>query len=81
MRLRAIQAIQAARQVAKSASCEAKWSIGTCERTAFSLLVYTGQRRSDVVGMTWPRLYRGRTKGWRAVVDKRANTFVVEVAL
>ena len=32
---------------------EARWPIGTCERTAFALLLHTGQRRSDVVRMAW----------------------------
>lgn len=32
---------------------EARWPIGTTERTAFALLTYTGQRRSDVVRMAW----------------------------
>jgi integrase len=31
---------------------EETWPIGTIERTAFALLLYTGQRRSDVVRMT-----------------------------
>ncbi len=29
------------------------WPIGSTPRLAFSLLLYTGQRRSDVVGMSW----------------------------
>jgi integrase len=29
------------------------WALGTCERTSFELLLNTGQRVSDVVGMTW----------------------------
>ncbi|WP_165790810.1 tyrosine-type recombinase/integrase [Pleomorphomonas carboxyditropha] len=32
---------------------EAKWPIGTPERFAFALHLYTGQRRSDVCKMTW----------------------------
>lgn len=32
---------------------EARWTIGTPERLAFALLLYTGQRRSDVVKMSW----------------------------
>ena len=31
------------------AQFEMRWPIGTTERLAFSLLLYTGQRRSDVV--------------------------------
>ena len=32
---------------------EACWPVGTTERLAFALLLYTGQRRSDVVAMSW----------------------------
>lgn len=32
---------------------EARWPLGSRERTAFALHLYTGQRRSDVVRMTW----------------------------
>ncbi len=32
---------------------ERKWPIGTTERLAYALLLYTGQRRSDVVTMSW----------------------------
>jgi len=32
---------------------EVRWPKGTCERTAFALLLCTGQRRSDVVRMAW----------------------------
>jgi integrase len=32
---------------------EERWSIGTKQRLAFALLLYTGQRRSDVHRMTW----------------------------
>ncbi len=32
---------------------ERRWPIGTTERLAYSLLLYTGQRRSDVVAMSW----------------------------
>ena len=35
------------------ATFEARWPKGTCERTAFALLLCTGQRRSDVVEMSW----------------------------
>jgi len=35
------------------AAFEKCWPIGTTERLAFALLLYTGQRRSDVVGMSW----------------------------
>lgn len=35
------------------AAYEAKWPVGTTARLAFALLLYTGQRRSDVVMMSW----------------------------
>src|ERR1019366_9220854 len=33
---------------------EKRWPIGTKQRLAFALMLYTGQRRSDVHRMTWP---------------------------
>jgi integrase len=33
---------------------EERWPIGTKQRLAFALMLYTGQRRSDVHRMTWP---------------------------
>jgi enterobacteria phage integrase len=38
---------------AEIAKFEARWPIGTKQRLAFALLLYTGQRRSDVHRMTW----------------------------
>ena len=35
------------------ATYEARWPIGTTARLGFALLLYTGQRRSDVVRMFW----------------------------
>jgi integrase len=35
------------------AQYEQRWPIGSRERTAFALHLYTGQRRSDVVRMAW----------------------------
>lgn len=35
------------------ASYERQWAVGTCERTAFALLLFTGQRASDVKAMSW----------------------------
>ncbi len=32
---------------------ERRWAVGTTERLAFALLLYTGQRRSDAVRMCW----------------------------
>lgn len=38
---------------------EARWPIGTRERLAFALMLYTGQRRSDVHRMTWADVSAG----------------------
>ncbi|MFC4168890.1 tyrosine-type recombinase/integrase [Teichococcus aestuarii] len=38
------------------AAYEARWPSGSRERLAFALLLYTGQRRSDVVRMGWPQV-------------------------
>jgi integrase len=38
------------------ATFEARWPIGTRERTAFALLLHTGQRSSDVRTMAWSHL-------------------------
>lgn len=35
------------------AQYEKRWAVGTTERLAFSMLLYTSQRRSDVVTMSW----------------------------
>lgn len=32
---------------------ESRWPLGTRQRTAYALALYTGQRRSDVARMTW----------------------------
>ncbi len=41
------------------ASFEARWPVGSMPRLAFALLVCTGQRRSDVVGMAWTDVQDG----------------------
>jgi integrase len=38
---------------AEIAQFEAKWPIGTMPRLAMALMLYTGQRRSDAVKMSW----------------------------
>ncbi len=45
---------------AELAQFEAHWPLGTRERLAFALLLYTGQRRSDVVRMRWEDIAEGR---------------------
>lgn len=39
---------------AEIAQFEARWPIGTRERTAFALHLFTAQRRGDVCAMVWP---------------------------
>jgi integrase len=41
------------------AQFETRWPIGTRERTAFALHLYTGQRRGDVCVMAWPDVEGG----------------------
>lgn len=41
---------------------EHRWPIGTKQRLAFALMLYTGQRRSDVHRMTWADLSEGSIK-------------------
>jgi len=41
------------------ATYERRWPTGTAARLAFALLVYTGQRRSDVVRMAWTDVHDG----------------------
>ena len=57
---------------------ENRWQIGTKQRTAFALMLFTGQRRSDVHRMTWqdisPRT--GRIK----VIQQKTGT-KIEVPL
>jgi enterobacteria phage integrase len=38
---------------------EQRWPIGTKQRLAFALMLYTGQRRSDVHRMTWADVSEG----------------------
>jgi enterobacteria phage integrase len=38
---------------AEIATFEQRWPLGTKQRLAFALMLYTGQRRSDVHRMTW----------------------------
>lgn len=49
---------------------EARWLVGTRERTAFALHLYTGQRRSDVVKMSWADISAGSI----AVVQAKTGT-------
>ncbi len=44
---------------AEIAAFERHWPIGTKQRLAFALMLYTGQRRSDVHRMTWADVSEG----------------------
>ncbi|CAM5538061.1 Tyrosine recombinase XerC [Aquamicrobium terrae] len=41
---------------------EQRWKVGTKQRLAFALMLYTGQRRSDVHRMTWTDINDGRIR-------------------
>lgn len=47
---------------AEIAKFEARWPLGTRERTAFALALYTGQRRSDLHRMTWTDIDGGKMR-------------------
>jgi integrase len=49
---------------------ETRWPIGTKQRLAFGLLLYTGQRRSDVHRMTWADVSETSIR----VVQQKTNT-------
>ena len=51
------------------AQFEERWSVGTKQRLAFALLLYTAQRRSDVVGMGRQHVRDGRI----AVVQQKTG--------
>jgi integrase len=42
------------------AQFEERWALGTRQRTAFALAVYTGQRRGDLARMSWPDIDMAR---------------------
>ncbi len=54
---------------------EAHWPIGTKQRLAFALLLFTGQRGSDVCRMTWP----DATGRLRVVQQKTGARLVITV--
>jgi enterobacteria phage integrase len=55
---------------------EARWPIGSRERLAFALMLYTGQRRSDVHRMTWADL---TTEGIRVLQQKTGAKLIIPV--
>jgi len=58
------------------ATFEAKWPVGTKQRLAFALHLYTGQRRSDVHRMTWGDYTAGTI---RVVQQKTRRKLVIPV--
>lgn len=58
------------------ATFEKRWPIGTKQRLALALLLYTGQRRSDVHRMTWPDVI-GRTI--RVVQQKTGHKLAIPI--
>jgi integrase len=58
---------------AELAAFEARWPLGTRERTAYALALCTGQRRADVCRMTWADITDGRMK----VVQAKTKTKLV----
>jgi len=55
------------------AAFEANWPSGTRARLAYALLLYTGQRRSDVIRMGWQHVTDGRL----AVVQQKTSARVL----
>jgi integrase len=55
---------------AEIATFEKRWKLGTKERLAFALLLYTGQRRSDIPGMSWRDIEGGLIR----VVQQKTGT-------
>ncbi len=53
------------------AAYEARWPTGSRERLAMALLLYTGQRRSDVVGMGRQHVSEGRISVCQLKTDAR----------
>jgi integrase len=61
---------------AEIAAFERRWPIGTRERLAFALLLYTGQRRSDVHRMTWADI---TSDGIRVIQQKTGARLTIRV--
>lgn len=57
---------------AELAAYEARWPLGTRQRTAYALAIYTGQRRADLVAMSWAD-YDAKA-GTIAVVQEKTGT-------
>ena len=58
------------------AAFEKRWPLGTKQRTAFALHLYTGQRRSDVHRMTWRDIHEGRI---RVVCQKTRAKLIIRL--
>ncbi len=53
---------------------EARWPVGTRQRLAFALLLYTGQRSSDVYCLRWPS-----ARGFELTQKKTSQPMVIPV--
>jgi enterobacteria phage integrase len=58
------------------AKFENRWSIDTKQRLAFSLMLYTGQRRSDVHRMSWTDIEQG---GIRVIQQKTEAELIIPI--
>ena len=56
---------------AERARYEARWPLGTLARTAYSCALYTGQRRGDLVRMTWAAVTTDRLTMTQEKTGKR----------
>jgi integrase len=63
---------------AEIAQFESRWPIGTKQRLAFALMLYTGQRRSDVARMAWNDIVGGSIK---VVQQKTGAKLTIPLAL
>jgi integrase len=59
---------------AEISAFEARWPIGTKQRLAYALMLFTGQRRADVHRMTWADV-KGETI--RVVQQKKGHKLVI----
>ena len=60
---------------------EARWPIGTRERLAFALLLYTGARRGDLIKFGWQHIGRDGLIRWTPEKTRRSTGVRVELPL
>jgi integrase len=59
---------------AEIAVFEQRWPIGTKQRLGFALMLYTGQRRSDVHRMTWADVSEGTIRVVQQKTGRKLNS-------